>query len=123
MGLILQYISILIELFIATIGLLLVFKKKKKYGWFIFLAFFIYVIYDSGKILGYSLNLKLWCFMFFIATISAFYAVWQILKDKQEIQSIKDKKDIRGIKDKQETKENNISKKDSHKIKKRGKKK
>jgi hypothetical protein len=84
MGLIFQYISIVIELLIAAMGLLIFFKKKKKYGLFIFLTFFIYVLYDASKILGSYLNSNFWSFMFFIATISAFYAVWQIFKDKKE---------------------------------------
>ena len=42
----LQYISIVIEAIVAILGLLIVFNKKKKYGYGIFITFAIYVIYD-----------------------------------------------------------------------------
>lgn len=84
MGLIFQYVSIAIELLIALMGILIVLQRKKKYGWFIFITFFIYVFYDSSKILFPGINQNSWNLLFFIATLSAFVAVWQIFQDRKE---------------------------------------
>ena len=51
-----QYLSIIIEAFVAFLGLMLVIKKDKKYGWGIFLTFLIYVVYDFFKIAKMTIN-------------------------------------------------------------------
>lgn len=81
-----QYISIFIELIIAIVGILIAVKKKRVYGWGIFLTFFIYVFYDLIKLLGFEIPtsyLYLLYFSFFVATISALWAVWCIYKERK----------------------------------------
>lgn len=77
-----QYISILIELLISILGFLIVFKKKKIYGWGIFLTFGIYVFYDFAKLMSWSISDNILYGSFFIATISALWAVFSIYKEK-----------------------------------------
>ena len=78
---IIQFISIAIELSIAILGLMIALQKKKKYGFGIFATFFIYVFYDLSRVVGSTLTEYFWNGLFFIATISAWYAVWYIYKD------------------------------------------
>lgn len=80
----LQYVSILIEIIIAIIGLMIVFLKKKNYGWGIFLTFAIYVFYDLAKLVSYSINLDILYEIFFIASLSALWAVWMIYKGREK---------------------------------------
>jgi len=80
----LQYLSILIEVVIAILGLMIVFKKKKNYGWGIFLTFAIYVFYDYAKLTNLKTSANILYIMFFIASLSALWAVWMIYKDKQK---------------------------------------
>ncbi len=77
---IIQYISIFIELLIAILGLLIVFHKKKIYGWGIFLTFGIYVFYDLAKLLGWNISDTLLYGSFFVASVSALWAVFEIYK-------------------------------------------
>ena len=77
----LQYLSILIEVAIASMGILIVTKKKKKYGWGIFLTFFIYVFYDLSKLIALNIPSPLLYSLFFIATVSALWAVWKIYSE------------------------------------------
>jgi hypothetical protein len=79
-----QYISILIEVIIAIIGLMIVFQKKKNYGWGIFLTFAIYVFYDFAKLVNYNISLDILYLIFFIASLSALIALWMIFKDKRK---------------------------------------
>lgn len=80
----LQYLSILIEAAVAIIGLLIVFKKKKNYGWGIFLTFAIYVFYDFAKLVNYNINSDILYGIFFIASLSALWAVWMIFKERKK---------------------------------------
>jgi hypothetical protein len=80
---ILQFASIIIELIIAALGLIMVFKKKKKYGWWIFLTFAIYIIYDVANIGGWVINQDLLYALFFIASISALVFVIVIYREKK----------------------------------------
>lgn len=73
-----QYISITIEFLIAIMGLLIVFQKKKIYGWGIFVAFAIYVFYDFVRLSNIVLSNEIMYGIFFIATASAFWAVYEI---------------------------------------------
>jgi hypothetical protein len=81
---ILQYVSILIEALIAILGVLTGIKKKKQYGWGIFLTFFIYFFYDSFKLIGWSVPELILNIMFFVATVSALASVWAIYKEKKK---------------------------------------
>ena len=80
----LQYLSILIEVVIAILGLMIVFKKKKNYGYGIFLTFAVYVFYDYAKLVNYSVSANVLYVIFFIASFSALWAVWMIFKEKKK---------------------------------------
>lgn len=79
-----QYLSIFIEVVIAILGLIIVFKKKKFYGWGIFLTFAIYVFYDFAKLVNYNINSDILYIIFFIASLSALFAVWMIYKERKK---------------------------------------
>ncbi|MDD5193547.1 MAG: hypothetical protein PHF67_03085 [Candidatus Nanoarchaeia archaeon] len=86
---ILQYLSIALEIVIAVIGLLIFFQKKKEIGIYIFITFAIYVFYDFTKQFSIVNNDILYV-LFFIATISIFYGILKLLKEKK--QNFKNKK-------------------------------
>jgi len=73
-----QYISITIEFLIAVMGLLIVFQRKKNYGWGIFVTFGIYVFYDLVRLANMQISNELMYGLFFIATSSAFWFVSKI---------------------------------------------
>lgn len=77
-----QYISIIIELIIAILGIMIFFKKKKLYGWGFFLTFAIYVFYDLSKLLGWAVSGNILYAIFFVASLSALYAVWGVYNSK-----------------------------------------
>ncbi len=62
--------------------------QKKKYGYGIFLTFAIYVFYDLAKLVNYSINSDILYGIFFIASLSALWAVWMIYKEKRGNQVI-----------------------------------
>ena len=81
---VIQYVSIVIEFLIALMGLLIVFKKKKIYGWGIFLTFAIYVFYDFAKLASWNISQDILYASFFVATVSAFWAVFKIFMEKKK---------------------------------------
>lgn len=83
----LQYLSIIIEAFIAIIGLIIVFKNKKNYGFAIFLTFAIYVFYDFIKLNNYSVNTDILTISFLVASISMLFVVCILLKENFKNQS------------------------------------
>ena len=80
----LQYVSIIIEAFIALICLLIFIKKRKSYGLGIFTTFFVYVFYDLSKLHDYPVSSDGLYFVFFIASLSMLLSVWAIYKDKEK---------------------------------------
>ena len=72
---ILQYVSIAIEAVIALIGLAMVLKKKKSYGWAFFFTFVAYAFYDTSKLMTWKISYSLLYILFFMATVSALWAV------------------------------------------------
>jgi hypothetical protein len=78
-----QYISISIEFLIALMGLLIVFQRKKNYGWGIFITFAIYVFYDFVKLVGIQISSQFMYGLFFIATVSAFWFVSKLYYKKR----------------------------------------
>lgn len=80
---ILTYISIIIELVIAIIGLLIFFNKKKIYGLGIFLTFIIYVFYDLVRLMNYNIYEGILQIIFFIASLSALWFVIKFYKEKK----------------------------------------
>jgi len=79
---ILQYISIGIEALIAVIGILIG-RKKKSYGWFIFLTFAIYVFYDLAWLIPLDISETILYPVFFIGTLSIFTAVVLIYREQR----------------------------------------
>lgn len=77
----LQYFSIIIELVIAILGILMIYKKKS-IGWFFLITFGIYVFYDFVKLNGNAINLDVLYFSFFIATLSALIIAWKVYKKR-----------------------------------------
>jgi hypothetical protein len=78
----LHWLSILIEATIALLGLKIVLKKKKAYGWGIFLTFGIYVFYDLAKLFSLNISPDLLYLFFFVATVSALSTVLRLAKGK-----------------------------------------
>jgi hypothetical protein len=77
-----QYISIFIELLVAIVGIFIVFNKKKTYGWGFFTTFGIYVFYDIARLLSWNISDNILYVSFFIASLSAFWTVWEVYKRK-----------------------------------------
>lgn len=77
-----HYISILIEAIIAILGLMILFKKKKEYGLGFFVTFAIYVLYDLARVLNWNASTNVLYVSFFIASVSALWAVWEVYNKK-----------------------------------------
>ncbi len=75
---ILPMISILLEMAVAALGVALAVSRKKVYGWFIALTFMIYVFYDVANLLPLDVSKDLLHILFFVATVSILWAVWNI---------------------------------------------
>jgi hypothetical protein len=71
-------LSILLEVVVAALGVLLAISKKKIYGWCIAVTFVLYVIYDLANLLAWNISLDTLYMIFFVATISILWAVWNI---------------------------------------------
>jgi hypothetical protein len=74
----LQMISILLENLVAIIGIMLAVSKKKRYGWCIALTFIFYVVYDLQNLLSLQISQDSMDIMFFVATLSILWAIWNI---------------------------------------------
>lgn len=74
----LQMISILLEVFVVALGIMLVVGKKKMYGWCIALTFVLYILYDLVNLLSLHISQDSRVILFFIATISILWAIWNI---------------------------------------------
>jgi hypothetical protein len=81
MGL-LHWISILLEIGVSLLGIKLILRKKA-YGWGILITFGIYTFYDIAKYASFPISSDVLYFLFFIASVSIFWAVWQISKNKK----------------------------------------
>ena len=81
----LQIFSIGIELLIAILGILLLVRKRKRYGWKITLAFLIYVFYDLARLYNFINSETLLSALFAIASLSALWAILDIYKEKKVI--------------------------------------
>ena len=75
----LHTLSILLEAVVAVLGVMIATSKKKTYGWGIALTFALYVVYDLANFL--KLNTPGLYAIFFIATASILWTVWQLYKD------------------------------------------
>jgi hypothetical protein len=77
-----QYISILIELLVAVIGLMILFGRKRVYGLGFFITFGIYVFYDLTKLFAWNVSTGVLYGLFFVASVSALAVVWGLYKRK-----------------------------------------
>ena len=70
-----HWISLLLEVGVAVLGVMLVTGKKKSYGWCIALTFVIYVFYDLARFMALALPPMIMDLGFAIASLSIFWAV------------------------------------------------
>ena len=77
----LQYISILIEMVIAILGVVMIFKKRV-YGWFFLITFGIYAFYDIVRLNSIEIGTEILYVSFFIATLSALVLTWKVYNKK-----------------------------------------
>ncbi len=74
----LHLLSILLEVVVAALGIMLAIRRKKMYGWCIAVTFVLYVIYDLANLLALNISEDTLYMIFFIATLSILWAVWNI---------------------------------------------
>jgi len=74
----LHLLSILLEVVVAALGVMLAVCKKKMYGWCIAVTFALYVVYDLANLLAWNISQDTLYTIFFVATISILWAVWNI---------------------------------------------
>jgi len=79
---ILQLISIILEAIIVLIGISIALAKKAALGWGFALTFGIYVFYDIAQYQHWQTDQAIIKSLFFVATVSAFWAVWSVYKQK-----------------------------------------
>ena len=77
---ILQYLSILIEAFVAIIGIVIVIRGNK-FGYGLLITFAIYVFYDLANQFQLNINPDVLYSLFFIASISILWFAWGLLKN------------------------------------------
>ncbi len=71
-------LSILLEAVVAALGVMLAISKKKMYGWCIAVTFVLYVVYDLANLLALNISEDTLYMIFFVATLSILWAVWNI---------------------------------------------
>jgi len=74
----LHLFSILLEAVVAALGVMLAISKKKMYGWCIAVTFVLYVVYDLANLLALHISEDTLYMIFFMATLSILWAVWNI---------------------------------------------
>ena len=62
----------------AALGVMLAISKKKMYGWCIAVTFVLYVVYDLANLLALNISEDTLYMIFFVATLSILWAVWNI---------------------------------------------
>jgi len=60
----LHFVSILLEMVVALLGVMLATMKQKRYGWFIALTFLLYVFYDLAFFLSLQISQDLLYYVF-----------------------------------------------------------
>ncbi|MDD5649917.1 MAG: hypothetical protein PHF86_05770 [Candidatus Nanoarchaeia archaeon] len=78
-----QLIAVFIELIIVILSLIIAVKKKKVYGYGFAITFAIYVFYDSVSLFLIEIPEMLLSILFFIATLSALWAIFKLYKLKK----------------------------------------
>lgn len=79
---ILHLFSIIIEAIIVLIAITMALAKKHSFGWGFALTFGIYVFYDLVQYLNWQTDQNILRGLFFVATVSAFWAIWSVYKLK-----------------------------------------
>ena len=74
----LHLLTILLEAVVAALGVMLAISKKKMYGWCIAVTFVLYVVYDLANLLALNISEDTLYMIFFVATLSILWAVWNI---------------------------------------------
>ena len=74
----LHLLSIVLEAVVAILGIMMAIGKKKTYGWCIAITFVLYVVYDLANLLVLNISQDTLYTVFFVATISILWAVWNI---------------------------------------------
>lgn len=75
----LQLLSIVLEFVIGVIAILTAFKGHKHMFGLAF-TFFVYVLYDFSKLYSFGMLDNFLPTLFFLATISALWSIWNIYK-------------------------------------------
>jgi signal transduction histidine kinase len=78
----LQYVSIIMESIIAATGLFIAIRKKRVFGYGIFLTFLIYVFYDLVNLLQLEVSDYTLYPVFFVATLSILWATLLLYMEK-----------------------------------------
>lgn len=78
----LQYVSIIMESAVAVTGLFIAVRKKRVFGYGIFLTFIIYVFYDVVNLLQLEVSDYTLYPVFFVATLSILWATLLIYMEK-----------------------------------------
>jgi signal transduction histidine kinase len=78
----LQYLSIIMESIIAATGLFIAIRKKRVFGYGIFLTFLIYVLYDLVNLLQLEVSDYTLYPVFFVATLSILWATLLLYMEK-----------------------------------------
>jgi len=74
----LQLFSIIIEALVVFMLLYGAIKKRAICAYGMALTFSIYVVYDSAKLFNWAISANTLTVMFFIASLSALWAVWEM---------------------------------------------
>ena len=72
--------SVLLEAVVAILGLLIWIQKKQQYGLCIFIAFIIYIVYDTAWRWPLGISAGMLRVLFAIGCISILWGVWEIYK-------------------------------------------
>jgi hypothetical protein len=74
-------ISIALEVAVAVVAALGALKGRP-YLYGLALPFTVYVLYDLGRLLGWSVEKGVLSVLFLLASASALFAVWSLYRDK-----------------------------------------
>jgi len=80
---ILNNLTMFIEAIVAVLGVLLAIRRKKKYGWLVAAAFFVYVVYNFIAIYNpIHVSESLFALALSIGSVLILSAFWMIYKEK-----------------------------------------
>jgi signal transduction histidine kinase len=81
----LQYVAVVVEGVIAALGLMLAVKKKRFFGYGIFLTFGIYVFYDLVRLTSTEISNAVMYPVFFVATLSMLWVAVLIYRERKSV--------------------------------------